>query len=248
MFFNPEMSGTYRSNIDKYTGYFSSVVRNIDIYLQEDQLMQTKCGFPLVPVPTYVPQVHKLGENTVCHIEDTANSEVRRVKQEMLNVMEGGQDDSPHDMSNASIHSSFSRLNDMGYGLNRPITFNKYALQTPNNRGQGRAPTSTPRKMGKQSSSQADQQDPPKNNTQTGKMMQIRVFQGQGTQKLMSMGKGQLANAGMQTSPNVSVPTGIMGRIQTSPKRDTQIGGTQTSPPPTPKKSTSSGGTQTTPP
>ena len=59
--------------------------------------------------------------------------------------------------------------------------------------------------------------------------------------------KGQSANAGMQTSPDISAPTGIVGGTQTSPKRDTQIGGTQTSPPPTPKKSTSSGGTQTTP-
>ena len=52
MFFNPEMSDTYKINIDKYTGYTTSVVRNIDIYLQEDQLMHTKCGFPLVPIPT----------------------------------------------------------------------------------------------------------------------------------------------------------------------------------------------------
>ena len=58
MFFNPEMSGTYRSNIDKYMGYFSSVVRNIDIYLQEDQLMHTKCGFPLVPIPHISTQIY----------------------------------------------------------------------------------------------------------------------------------------------------------------------------------------------
>ena len=80
MFFNPEMSGTYRSNIDKYTGYFTSIVRNINIYLQEDQLMHMKCGFPLVPIPTYLPKGLELGENTVLHIEDTANSEVRRVE------------------------------------------------------------------------------------------------------------------------------------------------------------------------
>ena len=49
----------------------------------------------------------------------------------------------------------------MGYGLNRisPITFNDDAFQTPNNRTQGRAPMSTPRKTGKQSSSWEDQQD-----------------------------------------------------------------------------------------
>ena len=66
------------------------------------------------------------------------------------------------------MHSSFSRLcffehNDMEYGLNRisPITFDEDAFQTPANRTQGRAPTSTLRKKGKQSGSQADQQGPP---------------------------------------------------------------------------------------
>ena len=77
--------------------------------------------------------------------------------------MEKCQGDSPHDLSNASMHSSFSRLcsfeiNDMGYGLNRisPITFDENAFQTPDNRMQGRAPMSMPRKKGKQTSSQAD--------------------------------------------------------------------------------------------
>ena len=51
MYFNPEMTNTYQNNINKYTGYFTSVIRNIDVYLQEDQLMRTKCSFPLVPVP-----------------------------------------------------------------------------------------------------------------------------------------------------------------------------------------------------
>ena len=70
------------------------------------------------------------------------------------------------------MHSSFSRLhsfelNDMGYGLNRisPITFDEDAFQMLDNRTQGRALMSTPRKKGKQSSSQADQQDPPMNKT-----------------------------------------------------------------------------------
>ena len=48
----------------------------------------------------------------------------------------------------------------MGFGLNRisPITFDDNAFQTPNNRTQGRAPTSTPRKQGKNSGLQIDQQ------------------------------------------------------------------------------------------
>ena len=55
----------------------------------------------------------------------------------------------------------------MGYGLNRisPITFDENVFQTPNNRTQGRALTSTPRKQGKQSGSQENQQNPSMNKT-----------------------------------------------------------------------------------
>ena len=88
MYFNPEMSDTYKININKYTGYFTTVVRNIDIYLQEGQLMHTKCGFPLVPIPTYLPTSNELGQSSVHHIEDTANQKVRTVEQEMLIIME----------------------------------------------------------------------------------------------------------------------------------------------------------------
>ena len=58
-------------------------------------------------------------------------------------------------------------LNDMGYHLNRisPITFDKDAFQTPDNRTQGRTPMSMLRKKGKQSNSQVDQQGPPMNKT-----------------------------------------------------------------------------------
>ena len=85
MFFNLEMSNPYKNNIDKYTGYFTSVVRNIDIYLQEDQLMHTKCGFPLVPIPTS----KKPAQSSVHHIEDAVNWEVRTVEWEMQTIMEG---------------------------------------------------------------------------------------------------------------------------------------------------------------
>ena len=92
----------------------------------------------------------------MCHIEDAANWEVRSVEWEMLAIMEEQQEGSPHDLSNASFHSSSSRLhafelNDMGYGLNRirPITFDEDAFKTPNNRTQGRVPMSTSRKKGR---------------------------------------------------------------------------------------------------
>ena len=95
MYFNPEMASTYQNNINKYTGYFTNVVRNIDIYLQEDQLMRTKCEFPLVPVPTYLPTGKELTQSSVCHIEDAVNWEVKTVEWEMLTIMEGRQDDNP---------------------------------------------------------------------------------------------------------------------------------------------------------
>ena len=44
MYFIPEMSDKYQSNIEQYTRYYSNLIRCIDIYLQEDQLMHTKLG------------------------------------------------------------------------------------------------------------------------------------------------------------------------------------------------------------
>ena len=58
----------------------------------------------------------------------------------------------------------------------------------------------------------------------------------------------QPRNTGMQMSISEPAPTGITGVMQTSPKKVSQTGGTQTTPPSSPKRSTSTGGTQTTPP
>ena len=154
MYFNPEMSDKYQSNIEWYTRYYSELIRHIDIFLQEDKLMHTKLGFPLVPVPSYFPNIHELECSDVRKIEDTAFAEARRAESEMLVIMDELQENQEqHDISNASFHSSFSRiwsdeLNDMGYGLSRisPINFEGDVFQTPNNWTQDRAPTSTPRK------------------------------------------------------------------------------------------------------
>ena len=45
IYFSPEMSEKYQSNIDRYIGYYTNIIRHIDIFLQEDQLMHTKLGF-----------------------------------------------------------------------------------------------------------------------------------------------------------------------------------------------------------
>ena len=156
MYFNLEMSDKYQSNIEQYTRYYSELIRHIDIFLQEDQLMCTKLGFPLVPVPSYLPNMHELEHSDVRKIEDTAFTEARRVESEMLVIMDKLQENQEHDgISNANFHSSFSRiwsdeLNDMGYGLSRisPINFKGDVFQTPNNWTLDRAPTSTPRKKG----------------------------------------------------------------------------------------------------
>ena len=72
---------------------------------------------------------------------------------------------------------------------------------------------------------------------------QTTVFNGQKT-----TGTGQPRNTGIQMSPGKSAPPGITGVTQTSAKKVSQMGGTQTTPPPSPKRSTSMGRTQTTPP
>ena len=60
IFFNPEMAEQYNLSHDKYSNYFSQIVWNINIFLQEDQLMHTKVGFSLVPVPGYLPNSNDL--------------------------------------------------------------------------------------------------------------------------------------------------------------------------------------------
>ena len=154
MHFNPEMSDKYQSNIEQYTRYYSDLVRCIDIYLQEHQLMCTKLGFPLVPVPSYLPNMHELECRDVRNIEDTEFTEVRWVESEMLIIMDELQENqNQHDVSNTSFCSSFSRirsdeLNNMEYGLSRisPTTLEGDVFQTPKNKTQDTAPMSTPRK------------------------------------------------------------------------------------------------------
>ena len=119
--------------------------------------MCIKLGFPLVPVPSYVPNMHVQEPSDIMKIEDTEFAEVRTVESEMVVIMDELQENQEqHDISNASFHSSFSRirsdeLNDMVYGLSRisPITFKGDAFETPNNRTQDRAPMSTPSKKRK---------------------------------------------------------------------------------------------------
>ena len=161
IYFNLEMTEKYQNNMDRYIKYYTDIIRQIDIYLQEDQLMCTKQGLPLVPALSYLPNMYELGHSNVRQIDDRASTEIRRVKNEMLVIMQEHQEREQHDVSHNSFHSSFSRirseeLNNIGYGLGRisPITFDdENAFQTPNNRTQGRAPMSTPRKHGKHSGS-----------------------------------------------------------------------------------------------
>ena len=155
IYFNPAMTEKCQKNTNRYIKYYTNIIRQIDIYLQEDQLMCTKQAFPLVPVPSYLPNIYELGHNDVRQIDDRASTEVRRVENKMMVIMQEHQEREQHDISHNSFHSSFSRirsqeLNDMGYGLSRisPITFDDDdAFQMPSNRAKDRGLISTPRKM-----------------------------------------------------------------------------------------------------
>ena len=148
IFFNPEMAEQYNHSRDKYINYFMQIMRNIDIFFQENQLMHTKAGFSLVPVPHYLPNSNDLEQTNTDQIIQTANEEVTSTNREMQVIMQG---DNKHPHINKS--GSFSRLrsfelNDMGFSLNKinPITFDVENPQTPADHGiKGRAPTSTPR-------------------------------------------------------------------------------------------------------
>ena len=119
IYFNPEMTEKYQNNTDRYIKYYTNIVRQIDIYLQEDQLMHTKQGFPLVPAPSYLPNMYELEHSDVRQIDDRASTEIRRVENEMLVIMQEHQEWEQQDVSHNSFHSSFSRirseeLNNMG--------------------------------------------------------------------------------------------------------------------------------------
>ena len=147
-FFYPEMAEQYNHSHDKYINYFTQIVRNIDIFLQEDQLMHTKAGFSQVPVPGYLPSSYDLEQTDANQIIQMANEEVASTNKEMQVIM---QSDNKHPHINKT--GSFSRLrsfelNDMGFSLNRIslITFDVENQQTPANHGtQGRVLTSMPR-------------------------------------------------------------------------------------------------------
>ena len=68
IFFNPEMADQYNLSRDKYFNYFTQIVWNINIFLQEDQLMCTKAGFSLVPVPGYLPNSNDLEQRNADQI------------------------------------------------------------------------------------------------------------------------------------------------------------------------------------
>ena len=148
IFFNPEMAEQYNHSFNKYINYFTQIVQNIDIFLQEDQLMHTKAGFSQVPVPGYLLSSHDLERTDADQIIQTVNAEVASTNKEMQVIMQG---DNKHPHINKS--GSFSRLrsfelNDMGFSLNKisPITFNVENPQMPADCGtKGRATTSTPR-------------------------------------------------------------------------------------------------------
>ena len=148
IFFNPEMADQYNLSRDKYFNYFSQIVQNINIFLQEDQLMRTKAGFSLVPVPGYLPNNNdnELEQRNADQIYQMAHDEVNKITREMQVIMQG---DNKHPHINSG---SFSRLrsfelNNIGFSLNKisPITFDVDNPQTPADHGiKNRAPTSTP--------------------------------------------------------------------------------------------------------
>ena len=147
IFFNPEMTDQYNLSRDKYINYFSQIVQNIDIFLQEDQLMCTKAGFSLVPVPGYLPNGNDLEQKNADQITQTACDEINSITREMQVIMQGDNRHPHINKSGSFSHLRSFELNDMGFSLNKisPITFNVDNPQTPADHGiKSRALTSTP--------------------------------------------------------------------------------------------------------
>ena len=147
IFFNPEMAEQYNLSCNKYINYFSQIVQNINIFLQEDQLMCTKAGFSLVPVSGYLPNSNDLEQRNSDQITQTACDKVNLISREMQVIMQGDNKHPHINKSGSFSHLRSFELNDMGFSLNKisPITFHMENPQTPADRGiKSRAPTSTP--------------------------------------------------------------------------------------------------------
>ena len=59
----------------------------MDIFLQEDQLMHTKAGFSLVPVPGYLLTSNDLEHTDASQVIQMANEEVSSISREMQVIM-----------------------------------------------------------------------------------------------------------------------------------------------------------------
>ena len=147
IFFNPEMADQYTVSRDKYFTYFTQIVWNINIFLQEDQLMHTKAGFSLVPIPGYLPNSNDLEQRNADQISQTACHEVNTITREMQVIMQGDNKHPHVNKSGSFSHLRSLELNDMGFSLSKisPITFDVDNPQTPADHGiKSRALTSTP--------------------------------------------------------------------------------------------------------
>ena len=83
IFFNPEMTEQYSSSRTKYVNYFTQIMQNIDIFLQEDQLMCTKTGFTQVPVPGYLLNYYELEQNDAGCINKAADTDATTAEKEV---------------------------------------------------------------------------------------------------------------------------------------------------------------------
>ena len=143
IFFPGAYSSTQRwqssiiSASDKHFNYFSQIVWNINIFLQEDQLMCTKAGFSLVPVPGYLPNSNDLEQRNADQIYPISTcNEVNTITREMQVIMQSD-NKHPHINSGSFSHLRSFELNDMGFSLNKisPITFDMENPQTPTDHG-----------------------------------------------------------------------------------------------------------------
>ena len=147
IFFNPEVADQYTVSRDKYFTYFTQIVQNINIFLQEDQLMRTKASFSLVPVPGYLPNSNDLEQRNADQISQTVCHEVNTITREMQVIMQGDNKHPHVNKSGSFSHLRSFELNDMGFSLSKisPITFDMDNPQTPTDHGiKSRALTSMP--------------------------------------------------------------------------------------------------------
>ena len=72
----PELASKYKVKQAEQASYYERIIRNIDVFLQMDQVCHIHEGLPQVPSPRYVPSRDELKNDNIRHILQSAHGDM----------------------------------------------------------------------------------------------------------------------------------------------------------------------------